>query len=378
MKPIRILHVLYAMNYAGTETLLMNLYRNIDREIIQFDFAVCGEGPGDYDEEIRSMGGQLIHYPRYKGINHLSYVKWWEHFFENQNRYYIVHGHIGSTAAIYLSIARRHGCYTIAHSHATDNSKQFLKSKLYKLYSYPTRRIANYYMGCSMAALTDRYGKKIATDHSKSRVFFNAIDAEKFSYDASTRVAVRNEFHIPQDMIVLGTVGRITLQKNPHMILDIISGLKQTGLKFIFLWFGRGDLETEINKKISELQLEDVIIMGGVRNDIFRVLQAMDIFVFPSLWEGLGITCVEAQAADLKCFCSSTIPDEARITKKYTSLDIDAPDLWVSNIRKYIECGLEERKDRCAEVRKAGYDIKQQAYWLESFYKGLINKEEAH
>ena len=126
---IRILHVLHIMNYAGTETLLMNIYRNVDRNQIQFDFAVCDVSIGDYDEEIKSLGGRLIYYPRYKGINHFLYKKWWNSFFREHKEYCIVHGHIGSTAAIYLSIANKYGCYTIAHSHATDSHIQNIKEK---------------------------------------------------------------------------------------------------------------------------------------------------------------------------------------------------------------------------------------------------------
>ena len=118
-EPIRVLQVVARMNMAGTETMLMNFYRNIDREKVQFDFAVCTEEHCDYEDEILSMGGRIIRYPQYRGKNHFSYKKWWSEFFRNNREYKIVHGHIGSTAAIYLSIAKKHGCYTIAHSHGT-------------------------------------------------------------------------------------------------------------------------------------------------------------------------------------------------------------------------------------------------------------------
>lgn len=371
---IRVLHVLHVMNYAGTETLLINIYRNIDRNKIQFDFAVCDTNRGDYDEEIKSLGGKIIYYPRYRGTNHFTYQKWWNSFFKEHKEYCIVHGHIGSTAAIYLSIAKKFGCYTIAHSHATDSHIRSLKEKIYKLYSYPTRWIADYFMGCSMAALTDRYGKKIAENLSISKVFYNAIDTEKFIFDENTRRMVRHELGIESEKIVLGTVGRLTPAKNPFMIIDIILKLKKSGLNFVFLLFGRGEMEDAIVKKINDNHLEKYIMLEGVRNDINRMLQAMDIFIFPSVFEGLGITCIEAQMADLECFCSETIPEEAKITEKYIALPIDNSEIWVKCIQEKILNGMTQRRDRSLEIKNAGYDIKSQSNWIEKFYLEILGR----
>ena len=147
--PIRVLHVLTAMDLAGTETLLMNFYRNINRENVQFDFAVSATQECAYDREIEELGGYIFHYPRYKGTNHFAYKKWWEEFLDEHTEYHVVHGHIGSTAAIYLSIANKKGRYTIAHSHST-NSTVKINSIIYGLFSYPTRYIADYFFGCSL------------------------------------------------------------------------------------------------------------------------------------------------------------------------------------------------------------------------------------
>ena len=205
-EPIRILHVLTAMNFAGTETLLMNLYRNIDRSQIQFDFAVTADHECAYDAEIQRLGGRIIHYPLYRGVNHFSYVSWWTHFFKNHPEYYIIHGHIGSTAAIYLHIANKFGRFTIAHSHSTSSHRVNLHDMLYCVFSYPTRYVADYFMGCSRDALIDRYGKGILN---------NGIDARKYIYSKETRNNVREEIHISEDEIVIGTVGRLTPPQNP-------------------------------------------------------------------------------------------------------------------------------------------------------------------
>ena len=215
-EPIRILHVLTAMNFAGTETLLMNLYRNIDRSQIQFDFAVTADHECAYDAEIQRLGGRIIHYPLYRGVNHFSYVSWWTHFFKNHPEYYIIHGHIGSTAAIYLHIANKFGRFTIAHSHSTSSHRVNLHDMLYCVFSYPTRYVADYFMGCSRDALIDRYGKGILKNKNHF-ILNNGIDAQKYIYSKETRNNVREEIHISEDEIVIGTVGRLTPPPKPPL-----------------------------------------------------------------------------------------------------------------------------------------------------------------
>ena len=164
--PIRVLQVIGIMNRGGAETMIMNLYRNIDRQIVQFDFVENENDGAFFDEEIRNLGGQIYHCPRFTGKNYFTYRKWWKEFFDNHHEYKIVHGHIGSTAAIYLKEAKNHGIVTIAHSHNIDgkNRKQFF----YNILSYPTRNIADYLFMCSKQAGIDRYGKENALDSKRA------------------------------------------------------------------------------------------------------------------------------------------------------------------------------------------------------------------
>lgn len=363
-KPIRILHVLTAMNRAGTETMLMNLFRNIDRSKIQFDFAVSSDEKCDYDDEIVSLQGKIYHYPKYIGYNHFTYKKWWDHFFSEHKEYKIVHGHIGSTAAIYLKIAKKYGLYAIAHSHSTAG-KPNLHTFIYKIYSYKTRYIADYFFGCSQEALSARYGKTVAQDNSKSAIVKNGIDASKFKYNSAWRKKVRQQLEIAPNLLVLGTVGRLTYQKNPFGIIDIIKAFKSTGIKFCFLWIGTGELRNKIIETIYKEDLQDIIFMLGVRDDIEKVLQAMDIFIFPSFWEGLGIAGIEAQAAGLPTLCSNTIPNEICITDLCEFLPVEKTDAWIEAILKYKNI---TRKDTYQDVIVGGYDVKQTAKELEEFY----------
>ena len=363
-EPIRVLEVVAKMNLAGTETMLMNFYRNMDRKRVQFDFAVCTEERCDYEDEIISLGGQIIRYPQYRGINHFSYIRWWNNFFRDNPNYRIVHGHIGSTAAIYLSIAKKHGCYTIAHSHGSLGPIN-LRSIIWRMYSYPTRFVADYYFGCSMDALETRYGNRIAHNKKKSKVLNNAIDASKYIYNINVREEVRKELSISPDEWIIGTVGRLSAPKNPQMTLSIIEDLKNRGEKFRFLWVGEGELRKMIEDELTKRNLTENVILLGLRNDVPRLLQAMDIFVFPSISEGLGIAAVESQAAGLLTLCSNRIPSEAKVTDMCQFISVDDVSKWVTAIvnNKYYN-----RTNALDSIIEKGYDIHTAAEWLQEYY----------
>lgn len=371
-KPIRILHVLTAMERAGTETLLMNLYRNIDRNKVQFDFAVSAVNKAAYDDEIIAMGGRIFHYPRYTGKNHFAYKKWWVDFFAKHDEYHIVHGHIGSTAAIYLKIAKETGRFTIAHSHNT-YGKPSIHQIMYRIYSYSTRFIADHFFGCSMSALETRYGKKVAHNSDIAHVLHNAIDAEKFRYNAKTREHIRDELSIKADNFVAGTVGRLSSQKNPYFILDIIKQLSEKLPDFKFLWVGTGELESDIKRIIKENDLIDKVIFTGSVPNANEMYQAMDVFIFPSLWEGLGNAAIEAQASGLPTLCSNKVPREAKVTKLSVFLPLDNAKIWsdkISDLEKMVKSDKYSRKDTYEDIVKAEYDITAVAKWLEKFYLG--------
>ena len=369
-RKIRVLHVLSGMDRAGTENLLMSLYRNINRDKIQFDFAVSAERKCAFDDEIIDLGGKIYHYPRYRGYNHLSYIKWWNDFFSQHNEHYIIHGHIGSTAAIYLSIAKKYGRFAVAHSHNT-NPKLSITSVLYRVYSYRTRFIADYFFGCSKQALIDRYGKKIANDEQKSSVLNNAIDTEKFVFDPQIREQIRNELHINTDEVIIGTVGRLSQQKNPYIIIEIVNELKKRGKTFRFLWTGTGELENEIKKKIHSLNIDNLFIFTGVRSDINRILMGMDIFIFPSLWEGLGISYVEAQASGLPALCSNAVSLDGKVSDNVKYLPLNDIEEWCNEINyqiSVIKPNLGQRSLAYLQVINAGFDIKDTTRRIEQFY----------
>lgn len=370
-KPIRVLHVIGIMNRGGAETMIMNLYRHIDRSKVQFDFVENSSEPAIFDEEIISLGGRIYRCPHYNGKNHFTYVKWWNEFFQAHSKEYpIVHGHLGSTAAIYLAIAKKYGVYTIAHSHSagTDHS---MKSYLYRIMSHNTRNVADYFFACSEAAGLDRFGRKV-TSGTHYAVLNNAIEVDKFSYNPDVRQSVRRELGYEPNQIVVGHIGRYTKEKNHAFVLEIFSELKKLNADAKLLMIGDGPLHAQIMKIADQSQNATDIRFMGVRSDIGRLLQAIDIFVLPSLYEGLGIVAIEAQTAGVPCCVSDSVPKEAGVTSLLQRRPLrDGALAWAKWILSRKD---EPRHDTTAEIRQAGYDIRTTTLWLQHFYEDAAKK----
>ena len=364
-KPIRILHVIGVMHRGGAETMIMNFYRHIDRAKVQFDF-VENEGMfADYDEEIRALGGWIYRCPRYRGRNHFQYVAWWKNFLAEHGREYkAVHGHIGSTASIYLKLARDAGIYTIAHSH---NISFFdLKGIVYQMYAYPTRFIADFFFGCSVEAGISRYGKRVCKDNRKFRMLNNSIETERFAFAPETRERMRRELGVA-DKTVIGHVGRFVTQKNHTFLIRIFEQIHSVNPDTCLLLLGDGELRGKIEDQAAQAGLTDSVIFAGVHGDTSVYYQAMDVFVMPSLFEGLPLTILEVQSSGLPCVISDKIPAEciqSRGLITIRSLEETAQQ-WAEHI--LARCG-HPREDHSQEVRDNGFDIIQTAKWLENFY----------
>ena len=367
--PIRVLHVIRLMNHGGVESLIMNLYRSIDRTKVQFDFVQNSNEPAVYDEEILSLGGKIYHCPHYNGKNHFAYVKWWNTFFSaHPGEYPIVHGHLGSTAAIYLSIAKKHGCYAIAHSHNTGGSLS------YQIFAYPTRFVADHFFACSKAAGISRYGKQIGNDKARCTVLKNAIDAKQFVYNESVRKQMRDALGIQDNALVVGHVGQFREQKNHAFLLDIFQKVQEAAPESFLLLIGDGDLRPQIEKSINEKGLQSSVILAGSRNDVWSYYQAMDVFVMPSHYEGLPVSMVEAQAAGLPCVVSTNVPAESAITDlvRFVSLEDGAAN-WYKQVMNHAKT---PRQNMLAQIREAGFDIRSTAQWLTDYYINVVKKVE--
>lgn len=369
-KPKKVLQVLGGLNRGGAETLVMNIYRNIDREQIQFDFVIHTSENGAYYDEIVSLGGKVYHCPRYTGKNHFAYKKWWKGFFEKHEEYQVVHGHVRSTAAIYLKVAKKYGCYTIAHSHSSSSGKG-IAAIIKNILQYPIRYTADYFLGCSQIANEWLFGKKVANDPRKCSILKNGIDITKFSYHPDIRNTYREELGI-ENHFVIGTVGRIEQPKNPFFILEIFNEILKIKENAKLLWVGDGALTPFVKEKIIKLNIQEGVLMVGSRDNVSDYLQAMDIFLFPSLWEGLGMCLIEAQATGLPCVCSDVIPHEADVTDLIVHVSLSASiEDWVN---KCFSVLCKFRESKTTEIEKANYDIRQVVDQLRRIYGTCSNK----
>lgn len=370
---MRVLHVIGAMDCAGAETFLMNLYRNIDRNKIQFDFVVHTEKHMFFEEEILGLGGKIYRAPRFNGLNLMEYRAWWKNFYKSHPEYKIIHGHVGSTSSIYLSLGNKYNRYTIAHSHNTMNKGFSIGNIEYRILTYRNRYIADFFMGCSKQAGIDRYGKKIANS-SRFMVIMNGIDSLRYVYSESTRNRIREINDIEGDTVIVGHVGRFTQQKNHEKVIDVFNSYHHKNTNSVLWLFGVGELENQIKDKVDRLGLNNVVFFKGLSNEINNEMQAMDVFLFPSIFEGLGIALIEAQATGLPCVVSNVIQDEADIKAGLVKkLDLSlSNDDWSSAIEEMIQM---KRIDTSDYVKKAGFDIKAVAKSLQDFYLDTWRKK---
>jgi glycosyltransferase involved in cell wall biosynthesis len=360
---VRILHVLGRLDRGGAETMVMNLYRQIDRSKLQFDFIIHTDDECDYTREIQSLGGRIYSISRYTGKNHAQYRKEWDVFLEKHPEYKIIHGHVRSTASIYLKIAKSRGLITIAHSHNTSSGKG-LPAFAKNILQFPIRYLADYLFACSKTAGEWLYGKNVYKKQN-FKILNNAIDAKKFIYNNRVRDIRRKEFNI-EDKFVIGHIGRFHKQKNHEYIIDIFKIIQDYNKNSVLMLVGDGDLKKSVQQKVEKLGLVDKVIFTGVRPDITELLQSMDVFLFPSLFEGLPVTLVEAQAAGLPCIISNNISDEIRVTSLIESVALQkGPEYWAKKVLEQNKSYL--RPNTYDDLVKADYDIDVVAKWYQDF-----------
>jgi len=360
-EPIRVLHALQRMEAAGVQTLLMNLYRKIDREKVQFDFLVHYTQPQFFDDEIERLGGRIYRLSVREDYNFLKYYKELNIFFENHQEYKIVHGHMHTLGGIYLHIAKKHGVSVrIAHSHTNGtqkDAKMLIKMVMNHLYA----KDANVLFACSEAAGRYMFGDK------KFEVINNAIITDDFTFSEEKRNVKREELGIKNNFVV-GSVGRFEIQKNQKFTVNVFEKLKSDRADAILLLIGSGSMVDDIKKIVEEKGLKDSVLFLGNRRDIAELYQAMDVFLMPSLFEGLGIVGVEAQAAGTPVVCTDTLPKEISVSPLITRVSLNAPiEEWVNEIQKTVD-NPEKHQNMKKCIIDANYDMDTMAEKLQNFY----------
>ncbi len=357
-EPIRILQVVTYMGRGGLETMLMNYYRNIDRSKVQFDFLTHRSEKADYDDEIEALGGRIYHLPRLNPFSR-SYLSALDNFFKEHKEYHVVHCHQDCLSGVVLKVAKANGVkFTIAHSHNANQDKN-LK---YFIKIFEKRKIPKY--ADKLFACGDEAGRwMFNTDDFE--VLNNAIDTDLYTYNEEKAVDIRKKFGI-ENKFVVGHVGRFNPQKNHEFLIDVFNEVQKIKEDSVLMLVGDGHLRLEIEKKVHDLGIADKVIFTGVKSDVNDLMQAMDVFLFPSLYEGLPVTMVEAQSSGLKCIISDKVPTECILTDNVDSMKLeDSPKVWANKVLKYKNY---ERRNTKQDIEKANFDIKTNAKWLQEFY----------
>ena len=370
-QPVRILHILGNTQLGGAESRIMDLYRHMDRSVVQFDFVVHSKEEGYFNEEIRKLGGRIFRVPRFRVLNYFSYCRAWKKLLQEhrdadgRSEFHMIQGHMTSTAAIYLPIARKCGIETtIAHARSAGVDKG-LKGILTRFLRCNLSKKADYLFTCSELAGISVFGKK-AVEQGRTRFLPNAIDCQKFAPDPLVREKIRRELGI-EKCYVIGHVGRFHYAKNHEYLLRVFAELvKRKTRDYVLLLLGEGSGMEDIRILSRELGIGDKVYFLGNKSNINDYYQAMDYFVYPSRFEGMPGTIVEAQTAGLRCLMSDTICKEVIATELVTTRSIrEDPGLWADEIEQHLQY---QRSSRVDEMKELGFDVHGQAVLMTDFY----------
>ncbi|MBR0131218.1 MAG: glycosyltransferase family 1 protein [Firmicutes bacterium] len=368
---LRVLHSVSNMARAGIETMLMNYYRQIDRDRIQFDFLANKPVPGEYDDEIRSMGGRVFVSPGLNPLHYPKYKRYVAELLHSDPDIKIVHAHNEAMGYYALQSAKDAGVRVrIAHAHNT---------QIIKDYKYPLKMVckqllpgaATDYWSCGRDAGIYYYGEKRWNE--SGFILRNAIDVSRFAFRPEARERIRQENGL-NDCFVMGHVGRFNLQKNHSRLLDIFAELLKAVPDARLALIGVGELEQSVKEKAQALGIQDKTLFLGQMSDVSEWYQAMDCFVLPSLFEGLPVVGIEAQAAGLPCFFSDKVTDEILLSPQAQRISLEADDTEWVNALLAARQQKADRNQAIDIVREAGYDIHEEAKKLQEIYLKMAER----
>ena len=356
---MRVLQVVTNMDRGGLETMLMNYYRHIDREKIQFDFLVHRQERAAFDDEIEALGGRIYRLPRLVPWSK-SYLSALNRFFDEHTGYKVVHVHQDCLSSVILKAAKQHDVpVRIAHSHSANQDKN-LKYPIKLWYKRSIPEYATNLFACGKDAGDWMFGG------ASYQIINNAIDVAAYTYDPTKRQEMRRQLGLENELTI-GHVGRFSQPKNHPFLLDIFTSLLKKEPDAVLLLVGGGEGMPKIQAKAQELGIAERVRFLGVRSDVADLMQAMDVFVFPSLYEGLPVTMVEAQAAGLPCIISDKVPPECILTEGLVDIMTlsASPEAWAEKI---LSMRAVPRTDRHEEIAAHGFDITTEAVKLQEFY----------
>lgn len=361
---INVLMVLDNTGRGGAQTYAMNVLRNIDRKKFHIDFVVNRNPQNGYGDEILDLGSKIHYVPKFKIYNWKKYANAWRSILKDR-QYNIIHGHVSSTAGIYLRIAKKYGCVTIVHSHSAGFRGSWYERQIKKVFTKSAKVYADYWFACSEIAAIRLFGKNYKNSPHYLELP-NAIISRDYRYNKSTRELLRTSMGIGEDILLVGHVGSFSIPKNHLFLLDIFKNIKIMRPNSKLLLVGEGPLKGDIDNKACQLDIsQDIIYTGNVGN-VNEYMMAMDIMVFPSLFEGFPVTIVEAQASGLYTILSNTITSQVYLTDNLKPLSLKLPPLiWAQEaliIPQYDRCSANDLVNTTAFNMDNSIKVLENAY----------------
>lgn len=368
-QPIRILQLFTILNHGGTETNMMNYYRKLDRTKFQFDFIVHREEKGAYEDEIIALGGRIHRFLPITASNLITYQKQIALFFD-ENSYEIIHGQCSELGFfIYKEAHKRKVKVIIAHAHSSPKnpSKSFIRWVLKKM----MMKYVNEYFTCGLDASNWLFGEKKA---KKSFTMTNSIDSSMFAFNKQKAIEMKQQLDAPSTKNYIH-VGSFQNVKNHKFLIEVFNELLKLDQNQKLFLVGEGELKQSIELKVNELGISKNVIFMGLRSDVNHLLQAMDVYLFPSLFEGLPVSLVEAQASGIQCFISDGIPKESiLIPENVTVISLKESAVnWANKIQ--LENTF-DKKNVMQKIIDKGYDINKNVKILENKYVQLLQKNQ--
>lgn len=377
-KKIRILHVTEKLQAAGIENFIMNTFRDIDRDRFSFDFLVMRDQKEFFDDEIEKLGGSKYTINRMKIKNTLMRIIAESrdlYGFLKKKNYDVVHVHsVTPLRVLYLLAAKLAGVETRAyHSHsAFIVDKEKSKLPVYGVFKRLFPYVGTHFFACSEAAANWMYPQKILSSNEKIEIIYNGINTEAYKFNVSSRKRIRKELNI-EDKFVLGNTGRFLEQKNQSFLISLLSKLDSDT---VLILIGEGAMLNEVKRKTQQMNLSNRVFFLGVRDDVSEILCAIDVYVMPSLYEGLPVSAVEAQCSGLPCLLSRNITEEIELTDLVSFLSLDKESIWlgkVNELKSELDSFQKNRTDASLKIKNKGYDIKETITRLERIYEDCIS-----
>lgn len=367
-KKIKILMVLGNTGMGGTQAFVLNLIKNLDLNRFQVDLAVDTEKPNGIGEEVRSLGCHIYRLPYFKVYNYPSYVRAWHHFFRT-HPYDIVHAHSTNSASVYLRIAKKYGSATIAHSHSAGYRGNVIQRWVKKYYAHKVRGVADYWFACSDKAAERLFGK----EYRKNNNYYdipNAINVENYLYSKEKAHKIRKELGVKDDELLCGHIGTFSGPKNHHFLMEIFNEVKKKNTNARFVCCGDGTLMPSVKEMAEQLGIIDSIQFPGVVMNANEYLMAMDVFVFPSTFEGFPMSVIEAEASGLSIVMSDVITKEVDMTDLIHRHSLnDNPTEWARTIN-----GLKpvEREIYNKTIAESRYNMRTSIKLISSLYLEMV------